>query len=97
MARRVAHLAVRLGKRRPFAFPEQEAYLNIVRTHAVLSAPFDRLMKAHGISQPLYNILRILRGHLRNDRRTDNQHATRWSRASRTCPDSRAGSSRRGW
>lgn len=63
MERRHASLAVRIGKRRPFASLEQEAYLNLLRTHSVLTAPFDRLLRAHGISQPLYNILRILRGH----------------------------------
>lgn len=51
-----------LGKRRPFDVPEQEAYLNLVRTHGHLSAAFDRLFEAHGLSPSGFNILRILRG-----------------------------------
>lgn len=51
-----------LGKRRPFDLPEQEAYLNLQRTHSVLSAPFERLFEQHGLSSSGFNILRILRG-----------------------------------
>lgn len=51
-----------LGKRRPFEVPEQEAYLNLVRTHGHLAAAFDRLFEAHGLSASGFNILRILRG-----------------------------------
>ncbi len=50
-------------KKQPFESAEQEAYLSILRTHSLLSAPFDRLFREHGISSPQYNILRILRGH----------------------------------
>lgn len=57
-------LAARLGKQGPFESPEQEAYLHLLRAHSRLAAPIDRLLKVHAISQPLYNILRILRGHL---------------------------------
>jgi DNA-binding MarR family transcriptional regulator len=57
-------LAARLGKQNPFESPEQEAYLHLLRAHNRLAAPIDRVLKAHAISQPLYNILRILRGHL---------------------------------
>lgn len=42
---------------------EQETYINILRTHSLLSMPFDRLFRDHGISSPQYNILRILQGH----------------------------------
>ncbi|TWU00093.1 Transcriptional repressor MprA [Botrimarina colliarenosi] len=55
-------LAEELGKRDPFDLPEQEAMLNIARTMARLSEPFDQLFKSYGVSGPLFNILRILRG-----------------------------------
>jgi DNA-binding MarR family transcriptional regulator len=67
-------LAERVGKRTPFPSLEQEAYLNLLRTHARLAAPIDRLLKTHGISQPLYNILRILRGHRLRDERAGRDH-----------------------
>ena len=51
-----------LGKANPFDSPEQEAFLNILRTQAHLHAPFFALFKAHGLSEATYNVLRILRG-----------------------------------
>ena len=51
-----------IGKKRPFELAEEEAYLNILRTAAVLSAPMERLFKAQGLSESTYNVLRILRG-----------------------------------
>lgn len=53
-----------IGKRLPFDLPEQEAYLNLQRSAACLSVPFERLFRAHGLSSGTYNALRILRGHL---------------------------------
>ncbi len=55
-------LAEELRKRHQFALPEQEATLNIVRTAMRLIEVAERLLKPHGISGPLYNILRIVRG-----------------------------------
>jgi DNA-binding MarR family transcriptional regulator len=52
-----------LGKRHPFASPEEEAYLNLLRTVSVFEASFAHLFRARGLSEPTYNILRILRGH----------------------------------
>lgn len=52
-----------IGKRHAFTSPEEEAYLNLLRTASALSAPFDHVFKEHGLSSPTYNILRILRGH----------------------------------
>ncbi|USN98080.1 MAG: MarR family transcriptional regulator [Phycisphaeraceae bacterium] len=69
-----ADLAGRVGKRQPFASPEQETYLNLVRTHARLAAPFHKLFRTRGISPALYNILRILRGHMRHDEGAGNTH-----------------------
>lgn len=54
-------LAGEIGKRRPFDSLQQETYLNLLRTVSVLSAPFDALFRAHGLSESSYNALRILR------------------------------------
>jgi DNA-binding MarR family transcriptional regulator len=59
----MASLQSELKKRQPFDSPEQEAYLNVLRTAATLGSDFDRLFKAHDLSEATYNILRILRGH----------------------------------
>jgi len=55
-------LAQEIKKRQPFDSVAEEAYLNLLRTHAVLSGHSEVLFKKHGISPPKYNILRILRG-----------------------------------
>ncbi len=55
-------LAEEIKKRLPFESPAEEAFLNLMRTHAVLTGPSEKLFKQHGISPAKYNILRILRG-----------------------------------
>ncbi|MCZ6836580.1 MAG: MarR family transcriptional regulator [Planctomycetota bacterium] len=52
-----------LGKSRPFESPSEEAYLNLLRTTSLLAHQTEQLFKAHGLSEPTYNTLRILRGH----------------------------------
>jgi DNA-binding MarR family transcriptional regulator len=52
-----------LGKQKPFASPSEEAYLNLLRTTSRLAHQTERVFKAQGLSEPTYNILRILRGH----------------------------------
>lgn len=47
---------------RPFAGPEQEAYLSLGRTWAVLEHAVSEALKPHGITPTQYNVLRILRG-----------------------------------
>ena len=47
---------------RDFDSPEQEALLNLLRTAGHLAGDLDRIFKTYGLSQPLYNVLRILRG-----------------------------------
>ena len=42
--------------------PEEQAYVNIVRVHERVSYNTHSLIKAHGLSGPQYNVLRILRG-----------------------------------
>ncbi len=56
-------LAQELGKRSPFESGTQEAFLNLVRTVAVLDGEFKSLFRRHGLSPTTYNLLRILRGH----------------------------------
>lgn len=51
-----------LKKQQPFDCPEEEAYLNLVRTGGALCGAFNQLFKAHQISESTYNVLRILRG-----------------------------------
>jgi len=51
-----------IKKKRPFEHPEEEAFLNLVRTTTLLVADFERLFKEHALSEPQYNVLRILRG-----------------------------------
>ena len=51
-----------IKKKKPFEHPEEEAYLNLLRTTAVLFAEFERPLKEAGLSEPQYNVLRILRG-----------------------------------
>jgi DNA-binding MarR family transcriptional regulator len=55
-------LADEIKKTSPFNCPEQEAYLNLVRTCEHLAGDFAQLFKKHGLSDPQYNALRILRG-----------------------------------
>jgi len=51
-----------LKKKKPFDLPEQEAYLNLIYTQEKLSEGFSGLFKPYGLTQPQYNVLRILRG-----------------------------------
>jgi DNA-binding MarR family transcriptional regulator len=64
MIGRTAHsLAREIGNRGPFRAPEQEAYLNLLRTADELARDFSRLCRRFGITDSQYNALRILRGH----------------------------------
>ena len=46
----------------PFRSLEAEAYLNVLRTSTQFLAEFGELLRPHEITQPQYNVLRILRG-----------------------------------
>ena len=59
---RVEMLKDEIKKKKPFDNPAEEAYLNLLRTATVLAADFERLFKDAGLSEPQYNVLRILRG-----------------------------------
>lgn len=46
----------------PFRSPEAEAFLNVLRTSAQLVGSLVDVLRPHGLTQPQYNVLRILRG-----------------------------------
>jgi DNA-binding MarR family transcriptional regulator len=58
----MARLHQEIGKRQPFAHPEQEAVLQLFRTSDRLQHRFSRLFAGHGLTASQYNVLRILRG-----------------------------------
>lgn len=47
---------------KPFAGLEQEALLNIRRTAGYVEHVVQQALKEHGLTEPQYNVLRILRG-----------------------------------
>jgi DNA-binding MarR family transcriptional regulator len=51
-----------IGKRRPFASPEEETLLNLLRTNDLVQIRFARLFREYGLTPAQYNVLRILRG-----------------------------------
>jgi DNA-binding MarR family transcriptional regulator len=55
-----SNLQQELGESEPFQVLEQEVYLNLVRTHAVLANQVAELFKQHHLSQPLYNVLKVV-------------------------------------
>jgi DNA-binding MarR family transcriptional regulator len=55
-------LAVALKQNRPFVSLQQEAFLSILRTASELSHASDKFLREFDITQPQYNVLRILRG-----------------------------------
>lgn len=59
MASRLQH---ELKKKRPFDQPEQESYLNILRTNDQFQNRFGKLFREFGVTSSQYNVLRILRG-----------------------------------
>jgi DNA-binding MarR family transcriptional regulator len=51
-----------IRQRRPFESLEQEAFLSMVRTAAVLTDHIEQILKEAGITFAQYNVLRIVRG-----------------------------------
>jgi len=47
---------------RPFPKPEMGVFVGLLLTADALKAPIVRLLKDHGLTEPQYNVLRILRG-----------------------------------
>ncbi|MFI5232538.1 MAG: MarR family winged helix-turn-helix transcriptional regulator [Gemmatimonadales bacterium] len=62
MAKRQSALQKEIGQRRPFQSLEQEASLGVVRTASLVRRAITKVVGAFGITQPQYNVLRILRG-----------------------------------
>ena len=62
MTRMPRELKDEIKKRKPFDSVAEEACLNVARTHGVLSAEMEVVFKSFGLSEPKYNVLRILRG-----------------------------------
>jgi DNA-binding MarR family transcriptional regulator len=56
------HLQRELKKKRPFESLEQEALLNLLRTHDQFQNQIGRLFREYGLTPSQYNVLRILRG-----------------------------------
>lgn len=58
-----SRLASEIGKRGAFANQQQEVFLNLMRTQALLSSAFkQKLFTPQGLSHEKYNVLRILAG-----------------------------------
>lgn len=51
-----------LKQAKPFKRVEEEAFLSIMRTAAVLDHAMSQALKPHGVTPTQYNVLRILRG-----------------------------------
>ena len=58
----MSSLKQEIHQTRPFESKEAEAYLNLIRTNEVASRSVNDLFKQHGLTQVLYNVLRIVRG-----------------------------------
>jgi DNA-binding MarR family transcriptional regulator len=57
-----AKLAAEIHQNKPFALPEEEALLNLARTHEFLLQRQTEFFKQFQLTPTQYNILRILRG-----------------------------------
>lgn len=55
-------LRTSIKQRKPFESPEQEVFLEVLRTGTALLQDLVELLKEFGVTQPQYNVLRILRG-----------------------------------
>jgi MarR family transcriptional regulator, 2-MHQ and catechol-resistance regulon repressor len=56
------HLQRELKKKRPFESAEEEALLNLWRTHDRFQIQFARFFREFGLTSSQFNVLRILRG-----------------------------------
>lgn len=57
-----AALKHEIAQQRPFASPQEEALLNLMRTADCLNRAFHLTVRKWGITSTQYNVLRILRG-----------------------------------
>jgi DNA-binding MarR family transcriptional regulator len=58
----VGHLREQIRQPKPFQSLEAEAYLNVLRTSALLMSELTEVLRPYELTQPQYNVLRILRG-----------------------------------
>jgi DNA-binding MarR family transcriptional regulator len=58
----MSRLQEELKQSKPFDSPEVEAYLNLVRSAALLTRQQEEVLKQQGLTSSLYNVLRIVRG-----------------------------------
>lgn len=58
----MAGLKQEIAQQRPFASPQEEALLNLMRTADCLNRTLQHATRAWGITSTQYNVLRILRG-----------------------------------
>ena len=56
------HLRQSIKQRKPFESLEQEVFLEVLRTGNALVQDLVDLLRPYGLTQPQYNVLRILRG-----------------------------------
>jgi DNA-binding MarR family transcriptional regulator len=56
-----SRLQEEIHKKHPFEHPEDEAFLNLLRTHSVLFSATERFLRTNDLSMATYNVLRILR------------------------------------
>src|SRR5215472_10221827 len=59
---KITKLQHELKKKQPFASPEQEAALSILRASDQLQIRFARFLRRYDLTPSQYNVLRILRG-----------------------------------
>ncbi|MBY0313385.1 MAG: MarR family transcriptional regulator [Phycisphaerales bacterium] len=62
-APRAPDLQHEIGKKKPFDVPEEEAFLNLLRTCSIFTTETGRFFRDYGLTEAQYNALRILRGH----------------------------------
>jgi DNA-binding MarR family transcriptional regulator len=54
---------MRRGKpTKPIQTPQQATFINLLQTHRHLVGGLNEVLKSHGLSEPQFNVLRILRG-----------------------------------
>ena len=58
----MARLERETRKKKPFDLPAQAVVLNVLRNNELFQHRFSRLFREYGLTQPQYNVLRILRG-----------------------------------
>lgn len=55
-------LQTEIRQTRPFAHPAEETFLNLLRTAGWLERAVEETLRTAGLTQPQYNVLRILQG-----------------------------------